>query len=750
MIRFFTRRFVQVVLLLALLLGATWASGTAKPWLSRLQYLTFDSFNRIKPRTSTDAVVVVDIDEESLAVLGQWPWSRDVMGRMVEQLDRMGASAIAFDVVFAERDRTSPSSVAQRLPNDPQGDAARAALQHLPDTDAQFSRAIAQSGRVVTGFVWSDRGNEGKIPVLSRGLVIAGHARQALLAHAQMAGRMVTNLPDFEKQAAGNGSFSVSTDGDGIVRRVPLVVRFQPDGGQPQLYPSLALEALRVGMGGKNSIQIMPLRDKNLTDLLKPALNIKIGALHIPVDADGQIWVYYAPVQKDRYIPAWRVLAGQVEPARLKNKIVLVGTSDEGLKNIRSSPLDLFVPGVEMLANIIEQAWQGAFISRPALAAGVEAIFIFAIGLAVIILSPFVNLFVLFGAVAALIAGAFALSWLAFARIGVLIDPVYPSLAVAVLFVLSSLLSYLRAEYERREIRGAFGLYISPDFMSELTRSPDKLKLGGEIKTLSIIFTDIPHFTTIAEGITRQALINTMNEFLTPMSDAVMRARGTIDKYMGDAMMAFWNAPLDVPDHERHAVRAALAMRGALAPVNAVLKARADAEGRVFMPLNCGIGINTGPVAVGNMGSKQRFAYSVLGDAVNLASRLEGQTKTYGLDILLGEETARNAQEFALVEIDLIKVKGKTAPVRIFTVLGDETLGCDDGFKSWQSRHAAFLDAYRHARFSEALDCLALCRAQDASDMLGDCYMVFELRIRDFITNPPPAGWDGVYTALGK
>jgi adenylate cyclase len=264
------------------------------------------------------------------------------------------------------------------------------------------------------------------------------------------------------------------------------------------------------------------------------------------------------------------------------------------------------------------------------------------------------------------------------------------------------------------------------------------------------MFTDIRNFTTIAEGMSPQVLINTMNDFLTPMSDEVMKARGTIDKYMGDAMMAFWNAPLDVEDHERHALRAALAMRAVLAPVNDALRVKAEQEGRKFLPLNCGIGINTGPVAVGNMGSRQRFAYSVLGDAVNLASRLEGQTKTYGLNILIGETTARNASDFALMEIDLIKVKGKNEPVRIYTVLGNEDVARDEGFIAWRSAHDAFLEAYRLCDFDRALDTLKICRHLDKADALGDYYMVFELRINAFRQAVPPADWDGVYTALSK
>ena len=751
MMRLITRRSVQMAILMALLLLATWFSGTERPWLQRLQYMTFDTFNHIKPREATNSVVIVDIDEESIAVLGQWPWPRDTMAKLVTNLKAMGAVSTSFDIVFAEADRTSPSLVATRMPSGTIGNAAKTLLGTMPDTDDVFAKSIRDAGNVVTGFVWSSSGNEGKVPVSSRGIVMSKTAREMLMRSAETSSHMVTNLPVIERAAAGNGSFSVSTDVDGIVRRVPLVVKFTPDKNSAGiLYPSLALEALRVALGSKNSIQISESRSQSVIDLLKPALNVKIGPAAIPLNQDGQIWVYYTPQTQARYIPAWRVISGQIDPARIHGKIVMVGTSAEGLKDIRSSPLDLFVPGVEMHVNIIEQALQGKFISRPALAAGIEAVFIFVTGLAMIVLAPFINLVLLLVVVVLLVVTAFSVSWTAYTDLGVLIDPVYPSLAVMVMFVLSSLLSYLKAEYERREIRGAFGLYISPEFMQELTENPDKLKLGGEIKNLTIMFTDIRNFTTISEAMTPQVLINTMNDFLTPMSDEVMKTRGTIDKYMGDAMMAFWNAPLDVADHEREALRTALAMRGVLAPINARMKAEAEKEGRPFYPLNCGIGINTGPCAVGNMGSKQRFAYSVLGDACNLASRLEGQTKTYGVSILMGESTAKNVQDFALMEIDCIQVKGKTDPVRIYTALGGEILGMDPEFRQWQAAHDAFLQSYRAAQFDDALALIKSCRAKDADDHLGDYYMVMELRIREFQKNAPPQNWDGVYMATGK
>ncbi|WP_148260458.1 adenylate/guanylate cyclase domain-containing protein [Micavibrio aeruginosavorus] len=313
----------------------------------------------------------------------------------------------------------------------------------------------------------------------------------------------------------------------------------------------------------------------------------------------------------------------------------------------------------------------------------------------------------------------------------------------------SALLAYIRMEADRRQIRQAFGLYISPDYMKELTNDPDKLRLGGEVRELSIMFTDIRGFTSISERLSPEELIQLMNDFLTPMSSLVMENRGTIDKYMGDAMMAFWNAPLDDPDHARRACLTALQMNDALAPINAALADRAAQNGQKPLVLSAGIGVNTGMTSVGNMGSKQRFAYSALGDSVNLASRLEGQTKTYGVQILVSERTKKAAGPLAFVELDLLRVKGKTEPVRIFTLVGDEAYAKTPDFMTWMTAHQSMLDLYRAADFDGAEQ--ALTQARSASHARLDAYYdMFLARIRTLKNNRPGDGWDGVFEATSK
>jgi adenylate cyclase len=400
--------------------------------------------------------------------------------------------------------------------------------------------------------------------------------------------------------------------------------------------------------------------------------------------------------------------------------------------------------------NVLEQILQQRFLTRPESMKSAEIIAVLTAGLLMILLAPFINSLILalicVGIVVTFNVGAL---W-SYIEIGVLVDPLYSSLCVVLLFFASVLFSYIRAESERQSVRNAFGLYISPDFMKELTKSPDKLTLGGEIRDLTVLFSDIRNFTTISEQMSPEVLINTMNDFLTPMSDEVMRYRGTIDKYMGDAMMAFFNAPLDDDAHPRHACEAALAMVEVLGPVNEAVKAKAEEEGRPFHRLNAGIGINTGPCAVGNMGSRTRFAYSALGDAVNLASRLEGQTKNYGINILVGEDTVKHVPEFAWLELDLIRVKGKELPVRVYFLYGNEADANEVSFKKWQEHHNNFLENYRLQNFDIALKILDKCRTLDTEGVLEICYDLYELRIEAFKVNPPPREWDGVYVATSK
>lgn len=752
MIKLLTNKWVHFLILLALLFGAVYFSSSQHELRKRLQYATFDTYNKLKPRPPSDRVTIIDLDEESLKKMGQWPWPRSVMSGLIKRLNDLGAKVIAFDIVFAEPDRTSPARIAQTLPDGEEYILAKDMLKTLPDNDALFAKAIEDAGNVVTGFTRARPEETLRKPYQSAKPTFLMKDRTPFLDHTFAAPGIAENLPEFSSAAAGNGSFMATPDIDGIIRQVSLLIHYPPQkvaGFDPEIYPMLGLEALRVDINKNARLLVKPRGEKKAFDT---NYVIRIADFDIPIEDDGKLWVYYRHIDQSEYISAHKLFDPAEKEAlrpRVNDKIVFVGTSAEGLRDIRSTPLDIFVPGVEVHVNVVEQVLQQKFLKRPAIVAGVEASIIALAGLLIILFAPFMNVIVLGILTSGLIFCMFLGSWQAYQTAGLLLDPVYPSIALSVLFLVSSLLSYIRSEAERQQVRQAFGLYISPSFMEELTKDPDKLKLGGEVKDLTVMFTDIRSFTTISERLTPEELIHLMNDFLTPMSDLVMANRGTIDKYMGDAMMAFWNAPLDDVDHARHACLSALKMNEALIPVNEGVKARAEKEGHEPVLLNAGIGINTGPCSVGNMGSRQRFAYSALGDAVNLASRLESQTKAYGVNILVGEETQKHVPDFAMLELDLIRVKGKEKPVRIFTLIGDDKAAQIAGFKAWKTAHNGFLAAYRAADFNCAAQEMAVARA--ASDNRLDAYYeLFSARMADFTKNPPPEDWDGVFVAKDK
>lgn len=744
-------QWVHTVILLALLSGAVMMRLHDYQWSRALRFLAFDSFNVMHPREPTKDVVVVDIDEMSMGRedIGQWPWPRNIVADMVDRLDAMGARAIVFDMVFAEYDRTSPQAFLKNIPETQFSGELRTSLSEMKDHDLTLAESIGRAENVVTGFVWSPNVQATRRdPVLSKPIMLSKDAVSLRDSVPQMLG-VTTSIPELAQAAAGNGCFGVSTEIDGLIRQVPLLFGFnRGEGGQSELYPSLALEALRVAQDPRLLVKVRHLKPSEMGPF-DPPLLMQVGKYEIPFDRDGKFFVYFSKARTKDYIPAWTILDGSADPASIKDKIVLVGTSAEGLKDIRSTPLDLFIPGVEVHMNVIEQVMTGKFLMRPALLSGVEIIFMTAIGLMIILLAPFIGAVVLASLTTVLIGGIGYASWYIFLHHGLLLDPVYPSLTILMLFVTAGLLAYIRTEIEKKQVRNAFSHYISPDFMKELTENPDKLKLGGEVRDLTVMFTDIRSFTSISERLSPEALIQLMNDFLTPMSALVMENRGTIDKYMGDAMMAFWNAPLDDDAHARHACETALKMNLALEPINARLRSEAEGRGDQPIVLSAGIGIHTGPASVGNMGSRQRFAYSALGDTVNLSSRLEGQTKSYGVIILVSEATTHQVPDMAFLELDLIRVKGKNEAVRIYTIYGDADMASSAAFQSLKASHDQMIQFYRARDFDAALSLVEKCRGMAGLSM-DKFYGIFAARIEEMKKHRPAEGWDGVYEAQSK
>ena len=746
---------------LAILLTCIFLRWQDVPFVDQLRLSVFDTYQRISPRTYEDVGVrIVDIDERSLEELGQWPWPRTRLAGLLYRLRSAGAQVVGFDIVFAEPDRTSPARVVNDWPSGPKTDKIKALADNLPDHDALFAQFIRGTGQVVTAIQLTTK----KIDELPRQIgnfSVAGEAGRTLSDFIPVLPGAAKNLDAIEDAASGNALVNVSPEQDGIVRRVPLLAAIDhelPAIGMP-VYPTLSMEMLRVL---QNAPRTMNVRMSGASGSERWTQSqgieaIRVGAVTIPTDHAGHMWVHFTGHQTDRYISAADVMNDALPSGSLQNKVVLIGTSAAGLLDLRSTPLDRVLPGVEVHAEMLEQMILEHFLTRPYWAAEAETIALLILGLFFVLAVP--RLGAIWPAVigSSLALGAITFSWWAYSSQLLLIDPAYPLISLLAVYLATSLIGFMRTEGERRQVRSAFANYLSPALVEQLARHPDRLKLGGETRDMTLMFCDVRGFTAISEGFKSnpQGLTRLINRLLTPLTDCILRREGTIDKYMGDCIMAFWNAPLDVKNHAHQACESALAMRRALDELNTERQTEATNENIPFMPLNVGIGINCGDCLVGNMGSDQRFDYSVLGDAVNLASRLEGQSKNYGVDIVLGEAIAKRVEDdFAILELDLIAVKGKSEAVHIHALLGDANLKNSDGFALHRNAHQNMINAYRAQNWDEAkalLDqCREMSRPTDNSGPLDGLYDLYEERIRLFRATPPPTDWNGVFVAISK
>lgn len=723
-------RWLALVALIGLMVLRAYDPEPVK--ILRLQ--AFDAYQNLKPRDGGDPLVtVIDLDEDSLVEIGQWPWSRALVSEMVEKLTAAGAIAIGFDIVFAEPDRLSPPRLADALPSRYSDIAAQ--LRQLPDTDAQLADVLSKTPTVLGQTAAGDR----------RGLTIkpiAGIAKKgadpALFLY-QYPG-LVHNLPLLESKAVGSGLFNYATDGDNVVRRVPAMIAIAG-----QVYPTLSMEMIRVAAGLPNYVV-----NTDATFGVQSILVQGDNPILVPTDSTATLWPHYAKYSSRRYLSAREVVKGTFDPARIENKLVIFGASAAGLRDLRTTPIDEDIPGVEVHAQLLESMLTDTLLTRPLDALDNELAAMLVCGLLIIFGMPLVGARWTVLLMVGTTAGVIGYSWYEFSEHRLLIDSTAPVMATLVVFMVGTYASYAAEAAQRRQIRNTFAFYLSPAMVDRLASDPNQLKLGGETREMTLLFTDVRGFTTISEMFDAQGLTAFMNRYLTPMTDIALAHGAYIDKYIGDAIMAFWNAPLDDADHVRHACQTVLDMRTSLVALNAELKAEAEASGKRFIPISIGMGLNTGPCVVGNMGSTQKFNYSTLGDTVNLAARLEGQSKPYHLDNIIGETTAAAAPDFAMLEVDLIQVKGKTVPVRIFTLIGDLALKESQNFQTLTETHERLLAAYRGQRWDEAMVLIEECRALSEGLSSQPLYATYVERMDEFRTNPPPADWDGVYVATTK
>ena len=697
----------------------------------RLTPLVFDAYQRIAPRPESGAPIsIVDVDEASIAKLGQWPWSRAVIGQMVDRLGELGAATVAFDIVFSEPDRTSLSEAAKALQQ--AGATVTLPPGQVLDNDAALAAAFARNN-VTAGIVLSNETSTA-LPPPKAGFAYGGSDPKAYLTGFSGG---VVNLPPLTAAATGMAFFSFPPSTDGLVREIPLVAA-----AQGKLYPTLSVEALRLAQGA-SSFTIRSNNSSGETGAGAPAMTtLRVGALDVPTGPNGQMWIYFSGLKSVPTISA----ADLIDPTRsaalageVAGHIVLVGTSAVGLRDLVATPTDASMPGVRVHAEIIDQILGQTFLSRPDWAPGAETFAAALLGLVLLLVAQRAGAVISAITAVALIVIALAGSWAGFHQAQLLLDPILPGFAVLAVFVVTMPVLLLLTDREKQFVRSAFGRYLSPTLVGRLADNPNALKLGGELRELTILFSDIRSFTSLSENLAPDELTGLLNSFLTPMTDVLLKSEATIDKYMGDAIMAFWNAPLDIAEHPRKACAAALQMLEALEALN---RERGST-------LRVGVGLNSGAACVGNLGSAQRFSYSAIGDAVNLASRVEGLTKSYGISVLVSESTRAAAPEFAFIEVDLVRVVGRREPVPVHTLLGDSTYAQSPAFQACARPHAAMIAAYRAGDASAAESALQQARAA-APETLMKLYDTYAQRLAAIRLDPPPVGWDGVFTATEK
>jgi len=734
--RWFGRKFGYARLIcLAILVGVAALRIADFAPIQELRVRTFDTYQRFEPRVKTARpVTIVDIDEKSLTKLGQWPWPRTRIADMIVNLTRLGAVAIGFDIVFAEPDRLNPSAVADTMRY--LDEETKSRLRTLPSNDQIFADAIKRS-RVVLG----ETGLAGANPLFDKALPVTGVATlgedpQRFLF--DFAG-LLRNVDTLEAAAAGRGLFTIRNERDGIVRRVPMMLL-----AQGVMMPSLSFEILRVVTGTPTII---------IKSEKAGIKSVGLRGLEVPTDRNGQLWVHFAKQDRSIYVSAADVLDGNIAPEKIDHKLVLIGTSAVGLNDIKTTPVSAAMPGVEIHAQVLEAALANALLSEPSYGIVLEFAAALVLGLLVITFAPMFGPVVLvaIGALfASLLIGA---SWYFYAQQRLLIDFTYPLLSTTAIYLTLVFSSFVREQAQRRQIRSAFGQYLSPALVEQLALSPEKLVLGGEEREMTIMFSDVRGFTAISESYKHdpQGLTALMNRFLTPLTNAILARKGTVDKYMGDAIMAFWNAPLDDAQHQLNACEAAVDMLERIEELNKERETEAQHGGHAYIPLNVGVGLNTGTCVVGNMGSDLRFDYSVLGDSVNLASRLEGQSKEYGFPIIVGSTTALAVKEkFAILELDFIMVKGKKEPEVIYAIAGREDTAQSGRFQRLRNLTIEMLACYRSRDWEGALTAIERGRGTGEANSLELLYQLYDARIRDYQKNPPPEDWNGAFALLTK
>ncbi len=741
----------RIVFLLPLIFGLLYAIGfLALPLLNRLDEIYYDwRLVHTMPQTPDDRIVIVDIDEKSLATIGRWPWNRSVMAKLTRELfDRQQSRAVAFDLVFAEPDTSSGYPMLQQIAG-PGGSLqdARLAQQikqqaEALDYDTLFAESLSGKNAVL-GYYWTnDRGGykNGTLPKP----VLDKHTLKQQFQNPKRTGTTLTqwdgygsNYEPLANAAALQGHFTPFTDPeDGVVRRVPMIVEHEGLG-----YEALSLSVFRLLLGTPHVEAVKE------TDSLWASKQGNVHALRliqnqrdrgsfvdIPVDTAAMALVPFRgqPGPQGnafKYISASDLLQGKLPPLALQGKAVFVGTTAPGLLDVRITPVSKAYPGVEVHANLLSGMLDNTIATSPSYKVGYELCLLLLLSTMLMLVLPRVAALSGAAVAASLILGALVFNWLAYTRAGLVLP-----LSSGLVLILATYFAYLAYAYfveskAKRQITRLFGTYVPPELVDEMARDPEQYSLAAQSKEMTVMFCDIRDFTRLSETMSPTKLSELVNQVFSVVTEVVQTNRGTLDKYLGDAVMAFWGAPVDAGNHAELAVRTALAISPAIEALNKRNRAANLPE------ISLGIGVNTGTMFVGDMGSNVRRAYTVVGDAVNLASRLESLTRLYAVDVICGKETRQQCDMFTWRELDTVRVKGKQASVTLYEPLSPERALAETGFSAL---YAELLSAYRQQNWGLTETLLSRFPANRAA-----LWRLFTQRLANLRANPPSAVWDG-------
>ncbi len=759
----------------------------ALEFVSNIEYAVMDFKVRIRGGPETEAerqdfqrdshVVIVAVDEKShrMKDLGLWPWPRNKTARLIQNLIDCKAKVIGFDMVFAEPDISRAAPLIEEIQQhyatsqtqDPEFEAYLKEFHDSASGDAQMAQVLEASDNVVLGYFFFIRPEEvaqlDREEVVEKGMDSIGFGTFAfvksipgmtVLNVLPQAYGVRANLPMFTDAVEYYGFFNQIPDSDSVFRRVPMVYSFVPDdrldavrAGKelPELFPALSLQVLSLYYKKPANLYIHTTDGqevwKNLVGLyLGPPGNLTDEHMIIPVEDLGMFRInFYGPEKTFRHVSAGDVIHKEPEACRaVEDKVVLVGATTTGIYDLRPTPFQPDFPGVELHANVIENVIRKDFLVRHYGIGMLEALAMLVLGVGLSWLLNRIRLTIGLVITLLIIAAVVLTDYFLVFGHGYVAYLVLPTIHIFTLFLGIAVWRYATEERQKRETRRAFQFYLSADVIDSVLEDTSKLGLGGERRELTVLFSDIRGFTTISEALPPEELTALLNEYLTPMTDLVFKYRGTLDKYMGDAIMAFYGAPIAFPDHARAACRTALEMMAKLHEMQASWHERGLPE------IDIGIGLNTGVMSVGNMGSVNRFDYTVMGDHVNLGSRLEGINKQYGTNIIVSQFTrAAIGDHFTCRELDSVAVKGKKEPVQIFELCHSGPPTAED---AWMEQFHEALAAYRAQRWDEASAAFAaLAEARD--DHPSKIYVE---RCKDMRESPPGADWDGVFKMKTK